>query len=342
MPFVELDAAVDGPVKINYHISTPTETSAKTIDPTRPTILFIHGVFLAQETFIAQFNDVHLRRFNLIGLDLRSYGYTVSTVPDDYGPQMAAQDVFLFMNALQLPPCHIFGLSMGTIVALQLAIDYPDKVLSLFLVSPLVLAEPEEVAEGRRTACEAWVDGCTAEEPDEELMFWGVSGGLELVCKDRHSNIMEAVFPLASLVSNVMLQVAINWNKDHIREYRMTTLNFIIDHKARTREELSKIKVPVKLVHCLGDVAYSLDYATECWNLLKEAGVDASLDAIPEASHFGCCEDAHQINPIFHDFIMANTKIEVPAGVEGVSSPWNEILNWRHIQNDSDDELIVH
>lgn len=98
---------------------------------------------------------------------------------------------------------------MGTIVALQLAIDYPDKVLSLFLVSPLVLAEvcfeslmicalnnvlckPKEVAEGRRIACEAWVDGCTAEEPDEELMFWGVSGGLELVCKDRHSNIMEA------------------------------------------------------------------------------------------------------------------------------------------------------
>ncbi|KAJ4490141.1 alpha/beta-hydrolase [Lentinula aciculospora] len=334
MPFIELETAYDGPVKFNYHISTPAETSARCIDPTRPTILFIHGVFLAQETFIAQFNDFNLRRFNLIGLDLRSYGQTVSKIPDEYGPTIAAQDVSLFMDALQLPPCHIFGLSMGSIVALQLAIDYPDSVSSLFLLSPLGLAEPEEVAEGRREACEAWVEGCTAEEPDEELMHYGVSGGLELVCKDRHSNIMEA------LVANVMQQVAINWNKDHIREYRITTLDFIVNRKARTKEELSKIKVPVKLVHCMGDVAYPIEYTTEFFNLLKEAGVDASLDTIPEASHFGCCEDAHQVNPILHNFIMANTKTEMPAGVEGIHSPWNEILNWRHIQNDSDDELI--
>ncbi|KAJ3793690.1 alpha/beta-hydrolase [Lentinula aff. detonsa] len=335
MPFVELDGAVDGPVKFNYNISTPTESSAASIDSTRPTILFLHGVYLAQETFIAQFNDVNLRRFNLIGLDLRSYGQTVSRVPDDYSPQIAAQDVSLFMNALQLPPCHIFGLSMGSIVALQLAIDYPDKVLSLFLISPLGLAEPPEVIEGRRTMCEAWVEGCTAEEPDEELMFWGVSGGLELVCKDRHSNLMEA------LVSNVMQQVAVNWNKDHIREYRMTTLDFIINRKPREKEELSQIKVPVKLLHCLGDVAYSLEYTTEFLNLLKEAGVDASLNTIPEASHFGCCEDAHQVNPILHDFIMNVTKTEVPCAPESVSSPWNEVLDWRHIQNESDDELII-
>ncbi|KAJ3985843.1 alpha/beta-hydrolase [Lentinula detonsa] len=324
MPFVELDGAVDGPVKFNYNISTPTESSAASIDSTRPTILFLHGVYLAQETKpAAQFNDVNLRRFNLIGLDLRSYGQTVSRVPDDYCPQIAAQDVSLFMNALQLPPCHIFGLSMGSIVALQLAIDYPDKVLSLFLISPLGLAEPPEVIEGRRTMCEAWVEGCTAEEPDEELMFWGVSGGLELV------------------LSNVMQQVAVNWNKDHIREYRMTTLDFIINRKPREKEELSQIKVPVKLLHCLGDVAYSLEYTTEFLNLLKEAGVDASLDTIPEASHFGCCEDAHQVNPILHDFIMGITKTEVPCAPESVSSPWNEVLDWRHIQNESDDELII-
>ncbi|KAJ3760447.1 Alpha/Beta hydrolase protein [Lentinula raphanica] len=315
MPFIELNGAVDGPVRFCYNISTPTESSAPTIDPTRPTIIFIRGVYLAQEMFIAQFNDTNLRRFNLIGLDLRSYGQTVSKVLDGYSPEIAAQDVFLFMNALKLPACHIFGVSMGSIVALQLAIDYPDKVLSLFLLSPLGLACPPDVLEARRTMCEAWIEGCTAEEPDEELMYWGISGGLELACKDNHSRIMEA------LVFNVMQQTAVNWNKDHVREYRITTLNFIIDRKSHTKEDLSLIKVPVKLLHCLGNVAYSLEYAVEFFNLLKEAGVDATLDTIPEASHFGCCEDAHQVNPILYDFIMNITKEEVPPAPETVSSP---------------------
>ncbi|KAJ3818117.1 hypothetical protein F5880DRAFT_1491908 [Lentinula raphanica] len=120
-----------------------------------------------------------------------------------------------------------------------------------------------------------------------------------------------------------MQQVAVNWNKDHVREYRITTLDFIINRKARTKEELSLIKVPVKLLHCLGDVAYPLEYTTEFLSLLKEAGVEASLEAIPEASHFGCCEDAHQVNPILHDFIMEITKADVPPAPETVSSPWN-------------------
>ncbi|KIK68482.1 hypothetical protein GYMLUDRAFT_154015 [Collybiopsis luxurians FD-317 M1] len=317
MPKIQIDAADGGPIKINYHISTPIETSAPSADLSRPTILFIHGVFVAQETFIAQFNDPNLRRFNLVALDLRSHGSTEGDVPDDYGPQMAAKDVVLFMDALGIPPCHIFGLSMGTIVALQLAIDHPDRVLSLFLLSPLGLDEPQEVAEGRKAIHDAWVEGFSAEETDDDALFHAVGGALELVSKDRHSAVIEA------LLASTLPQAMINWNKQHLREYRITTLDFIIQRKARTKEELAKIKVPVKLLHCLGDVAYPAEVSASFLELLKDAGVDASLDTVPDASHFGCCEDADLINPILHNFIIANTNTEVPPSVEGVSSPWN-------------------
>ncbi|KAE9407899.1 alpha/beta-hydrolase [Gymnopus androsaceus JB14] len=319
MPHVQLDTAVAGPIKYHYNISTPTETSAKKIVPDRPTIVFIHGVFLAQETFIAQFNDINLRRFNLVAFDLRSHGSTEGIVPDEYSPRIAAQDVVLLMDALELPPCHFFGLSMGSIIALQLAIDHPERVLSLFLLSPLGLAEPPEVAEGRQAIFDAWAQAFETDEPDQETLQFAVEGALELVSKDRHHGIMEA------FVSSGLQQALTNWNKQHLKDFRLTTLDFIVKRKPRTSSEFAHFKAPVKLVHCLGDVAYNLSYSSQFLDVLKEAGVDVSLDTVPDASHFGCCEDAHLVNPILHDFIMVNTKTDVPAIVEGtsLSSPWN-------------------
>ncbi len=53
-------------------------------------------------------------------------------------------------DALKLPACHIFGISMGTIIALQLAIQYPKKVLSLFMVSCLGLPEVRNHTQTRK------------------------------------------------------------------------------------------------------------------------------------------------------------------------------------------------
>lgn len=44
-------------------------------------------------------------------------------------------------NALQLPPCHVVGVSIGSCVALEMAISHPNQVLSLFMISPLSLTE---------------------------------------------------------------------------------------------------------------------------------------------------------------------------------------------------------
>ncbi|KAF9078716.1 alpha/beta-hydrolase [Rhodocollybia butyracea] len=335
MPHVQLDAAVAGPLKCHYNISTPTESSAKSIDSHLPTLLFIHGPFIAQETFVAQFNDPNLRRFNLVAFDLRLHGFTEGTVPDNYNPCIAAQDIVLLMDALKLPSSHIFGLSMGSMIALQLAIDHPSRVVSLFLLSPLGLAEPKEVAEGRQAICDAWIEGNSGEQPDEELKSYAVEGGMELVSRDRHSSIMEA------LLTNVMPQAMTNWDKSHLREYRIATFDFMAKRQPLTKSELAQIKVPVKLVHCLGDVAYPVEYSSEFFRLLEDAGVNVSLDTIPDASHFGCCEDAHLLNPILHDFIMKNVKTEVPDPVEGVSSPWNEALSWEQLQSSFGEEFIV-
>lgn len=88
---------------------------------------------------------------------MRSHGETKGPVPTTFRREDAGEDVYAFMvssfigccddvqtffqKALSLPPCHLFGLSLGACVALQMAVSHPDKVLSLFMLSPLPLIE---------------------------------------------------------------------------------------------------------------------------------------------------------------------------------------------------------
>jgi len=49
MPTIKLPTAV-GIVPFQYTISTPTNSNADQIDPTLPTIVFLHGDFFPSET----------------------------------------------------------------------------------------------------------------------------------------------------------------------------------------------------------------------------------------------------------------------------------------------------
>lgn len=166
--------------------------------------------------------------------------------------------------------------------------------------------KPPEVAEGRQAIFDAWAQAFETDEPDQETLQFAVEGALELVSKDRHHGIMEAcvnqfvskfhIYITTSptrFVSSGLQQALTNWNKQHLKDFRLTTLDFIVKRKPRTSSEFAHFKAPVKLVHCLGDVAYNLSYSSQFLDVLKEAGVDVSLDTVPDASHFGCCEDAH-------------------------------------------------
>src|SRR5438552_12507834 len=72
--------------------------------------------------------------FSLVLLDNRGMGRSVAKRT----PQTLADfavDVIELMDHLQLPRAHIAGLSLGGIIAQQLAIDHPARVDRLVLVS---------------------------------------------------------------------------------------------------------------------------------------------------------------------------------------------------------------
>ncbi|KAF5365553.1 hypothetical protein D9757_010902 [Collybiopsis confluens] len=337
MPSVKIDKLPGGPITFSYTIATPSSNSAKKIDPRLPTVLFLHPVYVPQEVFTFQFGDQRIRQFNLVSVDMRSHGETKGKVPKEFGQEMAADDMARFMTKLNLPPCHIFALSLGTIIALQLTVSHPEKVLSLFLISPLGLEEPMDAAEGRQAIHDAWVEGWRGGSPNQEELAYAVRGALELAFYDRNQTIVQAL--VAGVVPNFMK----TWNASHLDEFRVSTLDIFLNRHAYTIEELQKFKVPVKLIHGLEDVAYPLEYSEKFLHRLQSAGVNASLDAIPGASHFGCVEHHHRVNPIFYDFLTEQVG-RFPGPTKEIASPWESSLKKRgwikneHVLDDSDEE----
>ncbi|KAF9025016.1 alpha/beta-hydrolase [Hymenopellis radicata] len=316
MPTIKAKSS-SGSLVYNYTISTPTSPNAKTIHPALPTILFIHPVYIAQDIFQMQFGDANLRRFNLVALDIRGHGETGGRAPKKYGQEAAAEDIAKFMDALKLPPCHIFGLSMGTIIALQLAVQYPKKVLSLFMVSCLGLPEPQEVAEGRQEIADCWVEG--QKNGDESALLDAVHGALQLGFNNHQSSMVSA------LTSRAVPYATKTWGgKDpkDMESYVTITVKFFTERKEHPKSNLSKIAVPVKLIHCMADIAYPLEYSERFLGDLKDAGVNASLDTVDDAPHFGSVTHSPIINPIIHDFIMAATSSPVPPAPSSATSPF--------------------
>ena len=74
------------------------------------------------------------RHYRTIALDVRGHGGT--SKPDQpYSIKGFAEDFHEFMSRLKFPKAHILGLSMGGAIAQQFALDHPEMIRSLVLVS---------------------------------------------------------------------------------------------------------------------------------------------------------------------------------------------------------------
>ncbi|KDR79966.1 hypothetical protein GALMADRAFT_242132 [Galerina marginata CBS 339.88] len=338
MPQVKIQSS-SGPVLINYTISTPTSEDAQYIDPTLPTVILLHPVFIAHIVFHHQFANPNLRRFNLIGLDARCHGETVGPVPSTFRRTDAADDLFKFMEALRLPPCHLFGMSLGACIGLQTAISYPDKVLSLFMLSPLPLVEPEIVAAGRQEIFDCWVQAHqNPNEPDQEALLDSVFGALQLGFNRAQSDFINA------LVQYTLPQGYRNWSPEHFEELHTVTVKFSLDRQPHPLPILQRIKCPVHVVHCSEDIAYPLPFAEEIRDRFTEAGLDVRLSQVSGAPQFGCVTHPEEINSLLHDWVMDLADEQVPAARSSVKSPFEADLikagYLAHETSDSDDDLV--
>ncbi len=105
---------------------------------TPETIVLIHGVGESSAAWYGWVPGLS-RRFRVLRPDLRGFGR--STVPaPGYGwsPANHAADIRAFLDELGIEKAHIVGAKYGGAVATQFAADFPDRVLTLDLMGPLI------------------------------------------------------------------------------------------------------------------------------------------------------------------------------------------------------------
>ncbi len=96
-------------------------------------LLLLHGLGSRSDDWEMQL-PAFAGRYRVIAPDLRGHGRS-DKPPGPYSVPMMAADVLGLLDHLGLTTAHIVGLSMGGMIAFQLAVDCPERVLSLTIVN---------------------------------------------------------------------------------------------------------------------------------------------------------------------------------------------------------------
>jgi len=113
----------------------------------RTPLVFIHGLGGTHAMWLYQVPEF-CSHFPVIVLDLRNHGES-SRIDADFGVADMAKDVVRLLRVLGVESAHLVGLSLGGMVALQLALDYPMAVAGLVLADTMPGLPPELAAMGR-------------------------------------------------------------------------------------------------------------------------------------------------------------------------------------------------
>lgn len=122
MPVAELPG-----VRLHYEEAGPTEGTA-------PPLVLLHGIGASRRDW--EFNvPAFARHYRVITPDLRGFG--LSERSGNYGVATFASDIWLLLERLGVADFHLIGHSMGGAVALQMAVDRPERIRRLVAADTL-------------------------------------------------------------------------------------------------------------------------------------------------------------------------------------------------------------
>jgi pimeloyl-ACP methyl ester carboxylesterase len=90
-------------------------------------------------------------QYRVIAVDMRGHGRSTKP-PGPYTIPMFATDTANFLKALEIPSAHILGISLGGMIAFQLAVSSPENVKSLVIVNSV----PSMVVNGFADRWQLW------------------------------------------------------------------------------------------------------------------------------------------------------------------------------------------
>jgi pimeloyl-ACP methyl ester carboxylesterase len=106
-----------------------------------PGVLLLHGLGAAGSSWMLQFPDLIEHGYRPLAPDLRGFGG--STWQGKISVSLLAEDCIVFLNRLGLERIHLAGISMGGVIAQQIALNYPERVEKLVLANTFHRLRPK-------------------------------------------------------------------------------------------------------------------------------------------------------------------------------------------------------
>ena len=237
-------------------------------------LVLIHGLSATSLIWAFQVPEFS-RDYRVVIMDLRGHGQ--SDKPEmEYSIGLFARDVVALMEHLGIERAHIVGVSMGGMVAQQLALDYPQRVKRLVLADSM-----------------SHLDTCLRMKVEN----WGLIAkrlGMEMQARDA----MPWSFSSSYInkhydeTMNIIGQVAELPVKPYLQSLDATMVHDV-------RERLGSIAAPTLVITGDQDILVPRQYA----DILCQFIPDSRLAVIEGAAHVVSIEQPEAFNSAVLDFL---------------------------------------
>ena len=207
----------------------------------------------------------------VIRYDHRDTGRSVAYEPGrpEYTGADLVRDAAAVLDAYGIESAHLVGVSAGGGIAQLVAVDFPDRVLSLVLIStsPALAGErklPPPTERFNRFVATAKVDWSEAASVNEYLVDYSrvLSGGLRAFDEAAARDLVRR-------------------DTERARNFMSAQNHDILRDDERTHEPLSSITVPTLVIHGSADPMFPLEHG----QALAEEVPTARLLVLEEAGH---------------------------------------------------------
>ncbi len=191
-------------------------------------LLLIHGLGSSGKDWEPQV-DFFSSNFQVITMDLRGHGRS-GKPPGPYSMESIVEDVALLLKGMDFFPAHVMGISLGGMVAFQLALDWPKLIRKLVIVNSV----PELVPRGIGDLMDYW----------QRLLI------INLMGMEKMGRVLAERFftePGQEFLRQTFIR---HWSENHKPSYR-ASLKAIYGWSVRDR--LGEIKAPTLVVGSEGD-----------------------------------------------------------------------------------------
>lgn len=238
-------------------------------------LLLIHGLGSSSRDWELQIPEFE-QHFRVIAVDLRGHGRSDKPL-GSYSMRQFAGDAVQVLRALGAVPAHVLGISLGGMVAFQLALDFPDLIDKLVIVNSVPELRPRNLA--------------------DRLGFWQRLLIIRLSGMEKMGEVLAKRFlprPEQEALREIFIR---RWSENDKAAY-LASLKSAFGWSVRDR--LREIKTPTLVIGAEED--YFSTALKEDYTALMPY---ASLVVIPDSRHALPAEKPEEFNRLVLDFLTS-------------------------------------